>query len=395
MEGWDLTAPHQRLPVSLLTGFLGSGKTTVLNHLVRQPELAKALVIINEFGEIGLDHELVEQSSEDMVLLQSGCLCCTIRGDLIETMRSLFLRRVRGEIPEFDRVLIETTGLADPAPILHTLMTDPLIAARYRLDGVITTIDAANAQPTLDRQVESVKQAAVADRILLTKTDLVEPDAVAVLVQRLNALNPSAPIIHTINGAVDPAKLLDAGLYNPKTKSLDVRRWLNAEAFNDAEHHHHGSHHEAHDSYEHEHDTPHGADDHGHHHDVNRHDDHIRALCLTLDDPIPGDAFDRWLETLLLLKGPDVLRVKGIVNIQGLKGPFVIHGVQHIFHPPVMLKKWPGKNRRTRIVFITRDIDESVLRDTLRMFTDAMAQRPELLPVESGDSDIAMFEVRA
>ncbi len=394
MEGWDLTAPHQRLPVSLLTGFLGSGKTTVLNHLVRQPELAKALVIINEFGEIGLDHELVEQSSEDMVLLQSGCLCCTIRGDLIETMRSLFLRRVRGEIPEFDRVLIETTGLADPAPILHTLMTDPLIAARYRLDGVITTIDAANAQPTLDRQVESVKQAAVADRILLTKTDLVEPDAVAVLVQRLNALNPSAPIIHTINGAVDPAKLLDAGLYNPKTKSLDVRRWLNAEAFNDAEHHHHGSHHEAHDSYEHEHDTPHGADDHGHHHDVNRHDDHIRALCLTLDDPIPGDAFDRWLETLLLLKGPDVLRVKGIVNIQGLKGPFVIHGVQHIFHPPVMLKKWPGKNRRTRIVFITRDIDESVLRDTLRMFIDAKAQQPELLPVESGDSDIAMFEVR-
>ncbi len=363
MESWDSTAPQQRLPVSLLTGFLGSGKTTVLNHLVQQPELAKTIVIINEFGEIGLDHELVERSSEGMLLLQSGCLCCTIRGDLIDTMRSLFLRRVRGEVPEFDRVVIETTGLADPAPILHTLMTDPLIAARYRLDGVITTIDAANGQRTLDRQAESVKQAAVADRLLLTKTDLVEPDAVSALTQRLSALNPGAPIIHTINGTVDPAKLLDAGLYNPKTKSLDVRRWLNAEAFSAKDHHHHEPHHD------HGHSVHHGADSHDHHHDVNRHDDHIRAVCLTLDDPIPGDAFDRWLEALLLLKGSDILRVKGIVNIQGLKGPFVFHGVQHIFHPPVMLKKWPGKDRRTRIVFITRDLDEAVLRNTLKTFT--------------------------
>lgn len=371
MESWDSTAPQQRLPVSLLTGFLGSGKTTVLNHLVQQPELAKTIVIINEFGEIGLDHELVEQSSEGMLLLQSGCLCCTIRGDLIDTMRSLFLRRVRGEVPEFDRVVIETTGLADPAPILHTLMTDPLIAARYRLDGVITTIDAANGQQTLDRQAESVKQAAMADRLLLTKTDLVEPDAVAALTQRLNALNPGAPVIHTINGTVDPAKLLDAGLYNPKTKSLDVRRWLNAEAFSDAGHHHHQTQHKPHHDHDHDHGhgAHHGADNHDHHHDVNRHDDHIKAVCLTLDDPIPGDAFDRWLEALLLLKGPDVLRVKGIVNIQGLKGPFVIHGVQHIFHPPVMLKKWPGKDRRTRIVFITRDLDATVLRNTLKSFT--------------------------
>ena len=392
MESWDLAAPHQRLPVSLLTGFLGSGKTTVLNHLLRQPELEKALVIINEFGEIGLDHELVERSSEDLVLLQSGCLCCTVRGDLIDTMRSLFLRRERGEVPEFDRVLIETTGLADPAPILHTLMTDPLIAARYRLDGVITTIDAANGQRTLDRQVESVKQAAVAERLLVTKTDLVEPDIVAALTRRLRALNPSAPIIRTIDGAVDPARLLNAGLYNPKTKSLDVRRWLNAEAFNDNERH------AAQDPHDHGRDAPHRADHHGHHHDVNRHDDHIKAVCLTLDDPIPGDAFDRWLEILLLLKGPDVLRVKGIVNIQGLKGPFVIHGVQHIFHPPVMLKKWPGKDKRTRIVFIARDLDEAALRGTFKMFTgEAMndiLQAPLPIPVASGDPDIERFEVR-
>ena len=208
----------------------------------------------------------------------------------------------------------------------------------------------------------------------------------------MKTLNPGAPIISTINGAVDPAKLLDAGLYNPKTKSLDVRRWLNAEAFHDAKHH------EVHDAHDHGHDAPHSTDHHDHHHDVNRHDDHIRAVCLTLDDPIPGDAFDRWLEALLLLKGPDVLRVKGIVNIQGLKGPFVIHGVQHIFHPPVMLKKWPGKDRRTRIVFITRDLDEAALRDTLKMFTDRAAtdiqQAPQAIPVESGEPDIALFEVR-
>ena len=396
MESWDLTAPHQRLPVSMLTGFLGSGKTTMLNHLVRHPALNRTLVIINEFGAIGLDHELITHSKEDVVVeMSSGCLCCTIRGDLVRTLRDAIWRFAREGKPWFDRVVIETTGLADPAPILHTLMTDHVIARQYRLDGVITTVDAATGMTTLDRQIESVKQAAVADRLLLTKTDLVEPDAVAALIQRLNALNPDAPIIHTINGAVDPAKLLDAGLYNPKTKSLDVRRWLNAEGFNDAEHHHHGSHHDAH---EHEHDTPHGADDHGHHHDVNRHDDHIRAVCLTLDDPIPGDAFDRWLEALLLLKGPDVLRVKGIVNIQGLKGPFVIHGVQHIFHPPVMLKKWPGKDRRTRIVFIARDLDEAALRDTLKMCTaeevNDVQQAPLSIPVESGDSDIALFEVR-
>ena len=393
MDSGDLTTSHQRLPVSLLTGFLGSGKTTVLNHLVRHPALKRTLVIINEFGAIGLDHDLITHSEEDVVVeMSSGCLCCTIRGDLVRTLRDAISRFARADKPGFDRVVIETTGLADPAPVLHTLMTDPVIARQYRLDGVITTVDAATGMTTLDRQIESVKQAAVADRLLLTKTDLVEPDAVAALIRRLTALNPSAPIIHTINGAVDPEKLLNAGLYNPKTKSLDVRRWLNAEAFNNAEHD------EAHDAHDHAHDALHSAGHHGHHHDVNRHDDHIRAVCLTLDDPIPGDAFDRWLEALLLLKGPDVLRVKGIVNIQRLKGPFVIHGVQHIFHPPVMLKKWPSKDKRTRIVFIARDLDEAALRDTLKMFTaepvNDIQQAPQAIPVESGEPDIALFEVR-
>ncbi|MBM3648901.1 MAG: GTP-binding protein [Alphaproteobacteria bacterium] len=333
------------VPVSLLTGFLGSGKTTVLNRLLRQPGLGRIAIVINEFGEIGLDHELVESSSEDMILLRSGCLCCTIRGDLVDTLQRLVRRRDDGEIA-FDRVVIETTGLADPAPILHTLMQDPVLIAVYRLDGVITTVDAANGNATLDCQIEAVKQAAVADRILLTKTDLVSPDRSTALVERLGRLNPAAPIVVVRDGNVDPASILDAGLYDPATKSLNVQRWLQVEAYTAGrhrDHHHHG-------------------------HDVNRHDAHIKATCLTFDTPLDGAAFDTWLGVLLMLKGRDMLRIKGIVNVAGLDGPLIIHGVQHVFHPPVRLKRWPGGDRRTRIVFITRDIDEAALRDTLAVF---------------------------
>ncbi|MCW5733395.1 MAG: GTP-binding protein [Enhydrobacter sp.] len=347
------------VPVSLLTGFLGSGKTTVLNKLVRRPELADTVVIINEFGEIGLDHDLVENSNEDMVLLQSGCLCCTIRGDLVDTLRSLMARRIAGKIAPFDRVIIETTGLADPAPILHTLMSDEALVTSFRLDGVITTIDAATARATLDRQIESLKQAAVADRLLLTKTDLVGAAETNALIDRLRAINPAAPLAIASQGNVDPGEILDAGLYNPDTKSLDVRRWLKEEAYGsaDSEARHGGHHH-------------HGHGGHAHHHDVNRHDEHIKALCLTVDDPIPADAFETWLSVLLALKGPDLLRVKGILNIAELEGPVVIHGVQHVFHPALHMKKWPSADRRTRIVFITRNIDEEQLRDTLKVFTD-------------------------
>ncbi|HUN98974.1 MAG TPA: GTP-binding protein [Bradyrhizobium sp.] len=384
METEDAVVAEKRLPVSLLTGFLGSGKTTVLNHLVQQPEFAKTVVVINEFGEIGLDHELIERSNEDLVLLQSGCLCCTIRGDLVETLRSLFLRRVKGEIAEFDRVVIETTGLADPAPILHTMMTDTLLAARYRLDGVIATIDAAVGSATLDRQIESVKQAAVADRLLLTKTDLAAPADVEALTRRLHELNPAAPVLRAANGAVDPADLFDAGLYDPKRKSLDVQRWLNAEAYEEptGAHHDHGEHH--------------GAAHHHHHHDVNRHDEHISAFCLTLDTPILANAFDAWLDVLLAFMGPDLLRLKGILNIEGLSGPVVIHGVQHVFHPTVLLKQWPSADRRSRIVFIGRDLDEDALRDTLKFVTadglhEAEASRAATPPRED---EIAAFEVR-
>lgn len=380
-------ASDQRLPVSLLTGFLGSGKTTALNHLLRHPGIAGMAVIINEFGEIGLDHELVESSAEEMVLLRSGCLCCTIRGDLVATLHTLTERQGRGEIAAFDRVLIETTGLADPAPILHTLMTERSIATRFRLDGVIATVDAAAGQDTLDRQAEAVKQVAVADRLLLTKTDLVDEGAVQALERRLRALNPGAPLLHTVNGAVDPARLFDAGLYNPKTKSLDVQQWLNAEAYGRS------GHRRDHDEHYHHHHDHHGEGDghaeHIHGHDVNRHDDHIKAVCLTLDEPVAGDALGLWLEALLLLKGPDLLRVKGILNVAELAGPIVIHGVQHIFHPPIMLKAWPGKDRRSRIVFITRGLDEAMLRDTLDLFTSEDA------PQEPQSSSLPRPEVRS
>jgi G3E family GTPase len=338
----------QKIPISLLTGFLGSGKTTVLNHLLRQPAMANVMVIINEFGEIGLDHELVERATDDMILLQSGCLCCSIRGDLINTLRSLYGKRSRGEVPAFDRVVIETTGLADPAPVLQALMTDGLVLGRFEMDGVVTTVDAVVGDATLDRHIEAVKQAAVADRILLTKTDLVDNRTMDALEQRLRGLNPAAPILRVVAGAIDPYLIFHAGLLNPATKSVDVQRWLQE------------------DRYSHE---P-NAHDHAHAgHDVNRHDAHIRAISLVIDEPVPGEALDNWLRSLMQFRGPDLLRFKGIVNVVGMPGPMVLHGVQHVIYPPVALKTWPSSDRSTRMVFITYDIDEQTLRSSLDQLT--------------------------
>ena len=389
MDRDDLEGASRRLPISVLTGFLGSGKTTVLNCLIQHPALSRTLVLINEFGETGLDHDLVTHSTDDVVIeMSSGCLCCTIRGDLAKTLREAPGRFARGGELWFDRVVIETTGLADPAPILHTLMTEPAITRRYRLDGVIATVDAVNGGDTLDRQPESVKQAAMADRLLITKTDLVDHDALQSLQDRLRGLNPAAPQTIARNGVADPASLFDAGLYDPGTKSLDVQNWLKAEAYAEPHNHAHGTadHGHAHNDHAHHH-----AD---HHHDVNRHDAHIKAVCLTIDAPVHRDALDLWLETLRQHKGADLLRMKGIINVAGLDGPMVVHGVQHIFHPAIMLKEWPSEDRRSRIVFITRDIDEAALRDSLKMFTDAQTPRPAFLPDASDGNDAAAFGAR-
>ncbi len=353
----------ERLPVSVLTGFLGSGKTTLLKQLLTKPGLEKVAVIVNEFGEIGLDHTLIESSSEGVVLLNSGCLCCTVRGDLIDTLRNLFLKRVRGEVPEFDRVVIETTGLADPAPILHTLMTDPLVAARFRLDGVVTTVDAVHGTSQLDSQPEPVKQAAVADRIVLTKTDLVTPAEVDALVERLRRLNPAAPIERVTMGEIDPRKLMDCGLYDPKTKSADVSKWLNEEAYAEAHGHEHHDH--DHDHGDHDHDHDHHDHDHGNL-DRNRHDDRIRAFCLAFDRPFAWAEIAEALDLFAQTHGPNLLRVKGILNVVESEKPIVVHGVQHLFHPPATLRAWPaGDDKRSRLVFITRDLDKAYVEKAL------------------------------
>jgi G3E family GTPase len=325
--------------------------------------MADTAVVINEFGEVGLDHLLVENSSDDTVVLSSGCLCCTIRGDLVDTLRSLFLRRRKGDIPQFKRVVIETTGLADPAPVLHTLMQDPLVSECYRLDGVITTVDAVNGMDQLDKQMESVKQAAVADRLLLTKSDLAQQPKVDALQDRLRKLNPAAPIRAIHNGQIDAADLLNAGLYNPETKSLDVRRWLKAEAY--AEDHHHGHDHD------HGHDHNHGHD-HGHAaqspHDVNRHDSRISSFALDWERPLDWAVFVEWIEMLITGHGENLLRLKGILNVVGEDSPIAIHGVQHLFHPPIALPAWPDADRHSRIVFITRDIARATIETSFRSF---------------------------
>jgi G3E family GTPase len=356
-ERTDLPDPDDIMQVSLLTGFLGSGKTTLLNKLLKHPGMAETAVLINEFGEIGIDHKLVEKVDDEMMLLNAGCLCCTVRGDLSRALRELFVKRVQGKIPPIERVLIETTGLADPAPIIHTLMTDPVIANRFRLDGVITTVDAVNGDLQFDRYPESVKQAAVADRILLTKCDLADTRDIETLEAGLKHLNPGAPVFRIEHGAIDPEKLFNAGLYNPETKSIDVRRWLQEEAYAERDAHDHDHHH-------HDHGHGHG---HGHHHghgragqdphDPNRHDEHIGSFCLTFDQPFAWQVFVNWIRELIARHGDALLRLKGIVRIEGHDEPLAVHGVQHLFHDPVPLPAGTDDDPRSRIVFITKDLD--------------------------------------
>jgi G3E family GTPase len=339
----------------VLTGFLGAGKTSLLNRLVTDPALAETAVIINEFGEIGLDHLLVKPIRDGVVLLQSGCLCCTLRGDLVDALEQL-LRDLDNGRAMFRRVILETTGLADPAPVLQTAMVHPYLVMRYRLDGVITVVDAVNGETTLDQHLESVKQAAVADRIVLSKTDLVRSaERTDRLIARLRALNPAAPILDAAAGEATPTHLLGCGLYDPERKIPDVKRWLAAEAYADA----HAEH-----LHDHEH----------HHHDVNRHDERIRAFAFDAATAIPRPMLEMFLDLLRSMHGENLLRLKGIVKIaETPTRPVVIHGVQHIFHPVVELAGWPDGDERTRIVLITRDLDPSAVQKLFGAFLGAAA----------------------
>lgn len=344
--------PLPPIPLTLLTGFLGAGKTTLLNKLLGDPGLKDTAVIINEFGEIPLDHLLVEKIEDNMMVLSSGCLCCNLRGDLITALEKLLRDLDNGRV-SFKRVVVETTGLADPAPLLQTMMSHPYLVLRFRLDGVVTLVDAVNGLSTLDEHPEAVKQAAVADRLVITKSDLVDSldSSRNELIARLHALNPAAPVLDAAAGEATPERLLNSGLYDPNKKIPDVNRWLADEAYAAAE-------------AQHRHD-----DDHAHHHDVNRHDDRVRAFTLASEDAISAATFDLFLELLRSMHGPNLLRVKGIVKIQETPDtPVVIHGVQHVFHPSAQLPSWPDADRRTRMVFIVRDIEPRVIRELFDAF---------------------------
>ncbi len=324
-----------RLPITVITGFLGSGKTTLLGRLLKHPAMNRAAVIINEFGEVGLDHELVEASSEQMLLLANGCLCCTVRTDLQDTLRELFIKRRAGEVIDFDRVFIETTGLADPAPVLHSLASDGLLGAQYRLNGVVTLVDAVNGMSSLDTMAEAAKQAALADRLVITKTDIAPADAVLRLQQRLSAMNPYAVISTAIDGMLDPELLVNIAPASVRALCADPNRWLSVSDPAAVENGEGGAHVSAHAS---------------------AHDAAIRSFCLWFDKPFTWDRLTASLQVLTTLRGPDLLRVKGIINVEGEAGPVAIHGVQHIFHPPVKLGQWNSEERRSRIVFIVRNI---------------------------------------
>lgn len=344
------------IPITLLTGFLGSGKTTVLNHLITQPELSDALVIVNEFGEIGLDHLLVAHSTEIPVAqMNSGCMCCTIRSDLVKTLRDITWRFSRQGERQFTRVIIETTGLADPAPIINTIMTNQQIASKYKLDGIVTVVDMVNGADTLAKHDEAVKQIALADVLLLTKADLVNDAERAAFENQLDEINALAPRFTVKNGIVSPVKVINVELGAAGENRFGVIDLSSEES--DEPHHHEHHHHHHHDETHHQHHVHHHAQDGG-----------INAYCFSGQTPIPEDILTEWLSVLKGFMGDKILRVKGILNVEGHDRPVIVHGVQHILHPLSHLQTDVQNGGQSDLVFITQDVDKAAIEHAFRQF---------------------------
>lgn len=365
-----------RIPVSIVTGFLGAGKSTLINRLLKDPAMRDAAVIVNEFGDVGIDHLLVESSGDSVIELSDGCLCCTMRGDLIDTLGELMDRMQTGKLRALKRIVVETTGLADPAPVMQSVMGHPVLIHNFELDGVVTLVDAVNGLATLDAHPESVRQAAVADRLVLSKMSMADGATRAELKARLRALNPRALISDAESEGADAVAWLSNGLYDPETKLPDVQRWLREEAAHDEHDHHHHHDHEHgpdcgcgghHHDHHHDHDHGHGHEGHRHH----RHADDIRSFSILHDKPIDPMAVEMFIDLLRSAHGDKMLRMKAVVQTSDRPDkPLVLHGVQSIFHPPVRLAAWPDpSDKRSRLVLITKGLPEAFVRDLFAAFT--------------------------
>ena len=337
-----MTVYDTLIPINIVTGFLGSGKTTLLARLLKSPALRDTAVLINEFGEVGLDHHLIEHAEESVLLMESGCLCCAIRGDLQGALKALFSQRERGEIPAFRRVAIETSGLADPTPIAYTILAEPVLQHHFRLGNVVTVVDAVNGATQFERHPESVKQAAIADRLVLTKTAMAA-DAGGTVLAAVREINAAAPVLDLDAEPLDPDALLTGDLYSAAGKRREVAGWLDGFA---------GA-------------VANGADGHDPSHD---HSHGVGSFCLWFDGPMDWTAFGLWMSMLLNRHGERVLRVKGMLNVVGVADPVLINGVQHIVHPPTHMTGWPDGDRRSRIVFIVQGMDRAAIEDSLAAF---------------------------
>lgn len=393
---------QDRIPVSIITGFLGAGKSTLLNRMLRDPAAKDIAVIINEFGEVGIDNLLVEASGDSMIELSNGCLCCTVRGELVDTLASMMDAIQTGRAKPITRVVIETTGLADPAPVMQSVMGNPVIAQNFELEGVVTVVDAVNGLATLGAHPEAVKQVAVADRLIVSKQTLADAGQLSALRARLASLNPRAPVSDGDDASVSSLSMLANGLYDPSSKIADVDRWLRDEiAADQHDHHHHDHNHDGGCDCGHDHGDNHGhhhhAHDHGHHHhhhDVSRHGDDIRSFSIVHDRPIDPMAIDMFVDLLRSAHGEKLLRMKAVVKLSdNPERPLVLHGVQAIFHPPQRLPRWPeGSDQKTRMVLITKGLTEEFVADLFAAFTgEPRLDRPDRAALEDNPLAVPGF----